>query len=132
MTKNTAVVYIVDDDESVRRGLSRLICSAGHNPVSFDTAESFMENITNKTPACILMDITMPGTTGLLVQKQLSERGIDLPVIVISARDDDEIRQLARDLGVKFYFQKPVDDNALLDAIAWVLCSKQQDRVFGG
>lgn len=125
MTKNAAVVYIVDDDESVRRGLSRLIRAAGHKPVSFDTSESFLGSVTNEAPACILMDVTMPGTNGLLVQKQLREQGIDLPVIAISAREDDEARQLARDLGVKFYFQKPVDDNALLDAIAWVLCSKK-------
>jgi CheY-like chemotaxis protein len=58
---------------------------------------------------------------GLELLRQLKARGIRLPVIAVSARDDDETRQLARDLGVSLFLRKPVDDQALLDAIAWVV-----------
>lgn len=125
MTKNSSVIYIVEDDESVRRSLARLVRSAGHEPVTFDTTDIFLVNVKNDPSACILMDITMTGMNGLLLQKNLGERGINLPVIAISAREDDATRQLARDQGINFYFHKPVDDNALLDAIDWVLCSKK-------
>ncbi len=122
--QNPVVVYIVDDDESVRRGLSRLVRSAGYDPVAFDTVEGFLEAVRNDHTGCILLDITLPRTTGLQLQQQLTEKGIQLPIIVISAREDDEIRNLAFKQGVKFFFHKPVDDCALLDAIAWVLCAK--------
>jgi len=62
----------------------------------------------------------MPRMSGLELLRQLNARGIRLPVIAVSARDDDETRQLARDLGVSLFLRKPVDDQALLDAIAWV------------
>lgn len=54
------------------------------------------------------------------VQARLREKGVGLPIIVVSARDEDEIRRIARDLGARFFFRKPVDDQAPLDAIAWV------------
>jgi CheY-like chemotaxis protein len=67
------------------------------------------------------MDITMPRMSGLEFGAKLKEKGIALPVIAVSARDDDETRHLARDLGVRFFLRKPVDDQALLDAISWVV-----------
>lgn len=116
----TLLVYIVDDDESVRTGLSRLMRSAGFEVRAFESAEQFLENLQSERPACVLLDITMPGASGLDVQARLKEKGMHLPVIAVSARDDEETRRLARDLGVQFFFRKPVDDQALLDAIAWV------------
>ena len=125
MVKNTTGIYIIDDDESIRRGLSRLIRAAGYEPITYGTIEKFLEDVKNETNSCILLDITMPGTTGLLVLEQLRKQGIHLPVIAISARDDEEIHQLAHEQGLKFFFHKPVDDQALLDAIAWALGSKK-------
>jgi FixJ family two-component response regulator len=70
------------------------------------------------------MDITMPRMSGLQLQKRLKEKGIDLPVIAISGRDDDDARHTARTLGARLLLRKPVDDQALLDAIAWVTGAK--------
>ena len=118
---DTLVVYIVDDDESVRRGFSRLMRSAGFEPRVYDSPERFLgDDLGAESRACILLDITMPRLTGLDVQARLREKGVTLPIIVVSARDEDEIRRIARDLGARFFFRKPVDDQALLDAIAWV------------
>jgi FixJ family two-component response regulator len=114
------VVYIVDDDNSVLTGLSRLMRSAGIEPRGFLSAGEFLASVRETPSACVLLDITMPRITGLEVQQRLKEKGIDLPVIAVSARDDDDTRAMARSLGAKFFFRKPVDDRALLDAIGWV------------
>ena len=114
-------VHIVDDDESVRKALLRLMRSAGIEGRAYESAEGFLADVRNEGRACILMDITMPHMSGLELGARLREKGITLPVIAISARDDDDTRHLARDLGVRFFLRKPVDDQALLDAIAWVV-----------
>jgi len=117
----TLHVHIVDDDESVRKGLSRLMRSAGIESHAYASPESFLAEVHNEGHACILMDITMPRMSGLELGARLRENGITLPMIAISARDDDDTRHLARDLGVRFFLRKPVDDQALLDAISWVV-----------
>jgi FixJ family two-component response regulator len=117
----TLHVSIVDDDESVRKGLSRLMRSAGIESHAYESPEDFLAEVHNEDHACILMDITMPRMNGLELSARLREKGIALPVIAISARDDDDTRQLAHDLGVRFFLRKPVDDQALLDAISWVV-----------
>ncbi|MDP2827255.1 MAG: response regulator [Sulfuricellaceae bacterium] len=117
----TLFVHIVDDDDSVRKGLSRLMRSAGIENRVYENPERFLAEVSNAGHACILMDITMPRMNGLELSARLKEKGIALPVIAISARDDDDARQSARDLGVRFFLRKPVDDQALLDAISWVV-----------
>lgn len=116
----TAVVYIVDDDEAVRDSFARLLRAAGLHPLPYDSADRFLDEVLNAPHACVLLDITMPGITGLQVQARLNERRIELPVITVSARDDDETRAWARSLGARMFMRKPVDDQALLDAINWV------------
>ena len=113
-------VYIVDDDESVRTALSRLMRSAGIESRAYESAERFLAEVRNVGHGCILMDMTMPRMNGMELISRLKEIGIAFPVIAVSARDDDEIRQIAKDLGVRFFMRKPVDDQALIDAITWV------------
>ena len=62
----------------------------------------------------------MPRVNGMELIARLKEKGIAMPVIAVSARDDDDIRQAAKDMGVRFFLRKPVDDQALIDAITWV------------
>jgi len=115
------VVYIVDDEESVRKGFSLLLRSAGIPFRAFASAEQFLAEMDPEEKGCVLLDITMPRLNGLQLQKELKQRHLDLPVIAISARDDAETSRLARQLGAQSFFRKPVDDQALLDAIRWVL-----------
>lgn len=115
------IVHIVDDDESVRKGLSRLMRSLGIESHAYATPESFLAAAHHEAHACVLMDITMPRMSGLELGAKLREQGVHLPVIAVSARDDDETRHRARELGVRFFLRKPVDDQALLDAISWVI-----------
>jgi FixJ family two-component response regulator len=118
------LVHIVDDDESVRKGLSRLMRAAGIESRAYGSPEVFLAEVRNEGHACILMDITMPRMNGLALAAQLKAQGLKLPVIAISARDDSETRQVAKDLGVRFFLRKPVDGQALVDAISWVMQSK--------
>lgn len=115
-----SVVYIVDDDDSVRDGFSRLLRSAGLVPRAYGSAECFLREVTDEARACILLDITMPDLTGIQVQARLNELQVRLPVITVSARDDEDVRSLAQSLGARMFLCKPVDDQALLDAIRWV------------
>ena len=115
------VVYIVDDDDLVRKGLARLMRAGGLIPKVYESPELFLQEVGSETPACILLDITMPKMNGLQVQAQLKARGNTMPVIAVSARDDDDTRRRARELDARCFFRKPVDDQALLDAIAWIV-----------
>ena len=117
------MVYIVDDDDSVRTGLSRLMRSARLDSRDFSSAEEFLAEIDERADGCVLMDITMPRLSGLQLQMELKRRGADIPVIAVSARDDADTRNLAHQLGARFFFRKPVDGQALIDAIQWVLAS---------
>jgi FixJ family two-component response regulator len=117
---NSKLVYILDDDDAVRRGFERLVRSAGLEPKAYASADSFLAEVSNAGGGCILLDITMPKKTGMQVQERLNEMHIVLPVISISARDDEQTRNRARELGARMFLRKPVDDQALLDAISWV------------
>ena len=118
------IVCIVEDDDAVRKSLSRLMRASGFQVRTFATPESFLEVARPEEHTCVLMDITMPRMSGLQLQKRLREKGVDLPVIAVSGRDDDAARETARSLGARFLLSKPVDDRALLDAIAWITGAK--------
>jgi FixJ family two-component response regulator len=87
---------------------------------TFSSADAFLKSVNADSHGCVLLDVTMPRMSGLQVQMALKERGIKLPVIAISARESHQVRETARELGAQFFLHKPVDDQALLDAIAWV------------
>src|SRR5512139_3042719 len=113
------MVYLIDDDESVRRALQRLLRSAGFEVKAFSSAESFLQSGNFDAGGCIVLDIRMPGLTGFDVQERLASMDIRIPVITVSAFDDAETRERARILGAVAFFRKPVDGQALIDAIHW-------------
>ena len=117
--KRRSMVYVIDDDESVRKALKRLLRSADLDVETFSSAEEFLSNSRQEQKACIVIDIRMPGLTGFDLQKRLGSQGVRIPVIVISASDDVQTREHAKELGAVNFFRKPVDDQALLDAIWW-------------
>jgi FixJ family two-component response regulator len=115
------VVYVIDDDKSVRTAFSRLLRSADLRTESFSTAAEFLRASKQETNACVLMDIRMPDASGFDLQRELTASGVTLPVIIVSASDDSSVREHARELGAVAFFRKPVDDQALLDAIWWTI-----------
>lgn len=117
------VVFIVDDDDDVRDGFTRLIRSAGMQARAYASAERFLLELDPSRHGCLLLDLTMPSMTGQLALARLRQMGSLLPVIVVSARDDEMMRAVVRELGAKMFLRKPVDDQALLDAIQWAATS---------
>jgi FixJ family two-component response regulator len=115
------VIYIVDDNASVRRALGRLLRSAGMDVRPFASAQQFLDSDFTEENACLIADVKMPGMGGLELQQKLVEHGANLPVILITGFDTEETRALAKQSGAAGYFRKPVDDRALLDAIRWAL-----------
>jgi FixJ family two-component response regulator len=113
------MVYLIDDDESVRRALQRLLRSAGLDVRAFASAEEFLQSENLSQRACIVLDIQMRGLTGFDIQEKLASKGIRIPTIAVSALDDAETRERARKLGAAAFFRKPVDGQALIDAIHW-------------
>ena len=125
MKNETHKIYIVDDDDSVRKALGRLFRAEGLNSEAFASGELFLADLPEDAQGCVVMDIRMPGLTGYDIQQRLRKRGQKIPVIALSAQDDEEARQRARDLGAVAFFRKPVDDQALLDSIYWLLDARK-------
>jgi len=119
--KTKPIVYIVDDDDSVRRAIKRLIRSAGMEARTYASANEFLESKSEEKNACLITDVKMRGITGLELHQKLIALRSRLPVIYITAFDTEEIRAQAKNAGGVAYFRKPVDDQALLDAIQWAL-----------
>ena len=128
MNKKTepCVVYIVDDDDLVRKGLARLMRASGLKSKIYASPEVFLDEVGSESPACILLDITMPRMSGFQVQERLKARGNRIPVIAVSARDDEQTRQRARDLDAQCFLRKPIDEQALLEAISWAVKSQRK------
>lgn len=112
-----ATVFVVDDDPAVRKSLRWLIESVGLNVRTFASAREFLEACDPATPGCLVLDVRMPGMSGLDLQDHLSEQGAHLPVIVITAYGDVPMAVRALKAGAAEFLQKPVSDQVLLDHI---------------
>jgi len=117
------LIYVVDDDASVRKALTMLFMSADMEVKTFEAAEDLLKCQVREQNTCLISDIKLKGLNGIELQQQLSERGIKIPVIFLTAFDSNEIRQQAKQAGAAGYFRKPVDDQALLDTIHWAISS---------
>ena len=111
------MIYVVDDDASVCKAAKRLMKSADLPVQTYSSAEQFLHSCKPTAADCLLVDIQMPGMNGLDLQRHLRESGITVPVIFITAFDNDTTRDAARSAGAAGYFSKPFDGQALLDAI---------------
>jgi FixJ family two-component response regulator len=116
-------VYIVDDEPAVCTAYARLVRSAKMQPRTFSSVGDFMGSEFSDQNACVISDVAMPGISGLELPSMLARAGYHLPVIFITAQDTPETRELAQRAGAAGYFRKPVDDQALLDAIAWAIAN---------
>ncbi len=112
-----ARIAVVDDDESVRRALSRLLRTDGWTSDSFASAEAFLEVLRSAEFACLIADIHLGRMSGLELAARLAELGCPIPVIIITAHDSQSARESARRLAVHGYFAKPLEATALLEAV---------------
>jgi len=121
-------LYIVDDEPSVRGALSRLARSAKMTPHAFASVKDFLDAATPDAGACVVCDVRMPGQSGLELPGLLTRAGRSVPVIFVTAHDTEDARQSARQAGAAGFFTKPVDDQALLDAIAWAMGGTESEN----
>ncbi len=117
MIQATPLIYIVDDDKSVRKSLKRLMKSAGLRAKTLASAEDFLNSGYQDDPGCLILDVRMPGLNGLDLQKQLTAAGSKLPIIFITAHEDERVFNAAMEVGAVAFLQKPFDDQTLLSAI---------------
>jgi FixJ family two-component response regulator len=111
-----SIVFVVDDDVSVRESLELLIKSAGWQPETFGSAQEFLSQPRPAVPCCLVLDVTLPGLSGLELQKQLAER-TDMPIIFITGHGDIPMSVQAMKAGAVEFLTKPFKDDLLLDAI---------------
>ena len=121
MGKNRPLIAVVDDEEPIRKALTRLLRSAGLDVESFPSGFEFLESIPSRHPDCVVLDLHMPGLNGFEVQARLAESSAPVPVVIITGHDSTETRALALAAQPLAYLRKPVNDQTLLDAIELAL-----------
>ncbi len=126
-----SIVYIIDDDKSVRDALSMLLHSADMRVKAIERPDEFFDIMNRQENACIIIDVEMREMDGFEFQKQLHAKGINLPIIFLTASDSEENRQHAKQSGAIGYLRKPVDDQALLDMIQWAFTSLPDKKTIG-
>ena len=104
---NAPTVYIVDDDESVRRAIGLLVRSRGWTVAAYASAEEFLDRFVRDHPACLILDLHMPGMSGPDLQSALRRRDPNLPVIVVTAFPEHPLTERARELGAVAVLAKP-------------------------
>jgi len=125
-TEANPTVFVVDDDADVRDSLQWLLESVGLRVQTFETGQAFLDAASAKARGCILMDVRMPGISGLTAQKQLSEQQIRIPLTMISGHADEDMAVTAMTQGAKTFLQKPFSDQALIDHVQQALLIDEQ------
>lgn len=111
------LISIVDDDESVREAIESLIKSVGYKAQVFESAEQFLDRNNIEEESCLILDVKMPGMSGLELQRRLATEGYQIPIIFISAHSDDKTRAQALAAGAVDFLFKPFSEEALVDAV---------------
>ena len=117
LRESDAIIAIVDDDPSVRRGLERLIRSVGWKAETFASAQEFLDRPRTEAPGCLVLDLQLPGLSGLELQKRMAEAGLDIPIVFLTGHGDIPASVKAMKAGAVEFLTKPVDEQDLLNAI---------------
>jgi FixJ family two-component response regulator len=125
MTEAQATVFIVDDDDGMRQSLKNLIGSVGLQVKVFASAQEFLRSKLTDVPGCLVLDVRLPGLSGLDLQKRMADAGIDIPIIFITGHGDIPMTVRAMKAGAVEFLTKPFRDQDLLDAIQQAL---ERDR----
>jgi FixJ family two-component response regulator len=121
-------VFVIDDDESVRRSLSRLLKTAGWRVETFATAGAFLESTPPNRPGCLVLDLQLPGVSGLELQATLMRAGRDIPIVFITGHGDVPSSVRAMKGGAVDFLQKPFDAQELLDCVGRALGRNREQR----
>jgi FixJ family two-component response regulator len=126
-TQTESVVFVVDDDASIRTAVKSLLKSVGLRSESFGSTEEFVSAVRPDSPGCLVLDVRLPGMSGLDFQAELEKRGVRLPIIFVTAHGDIPMTSRAMKAGAVEFLPKPFQKRELLDAIHQAL---ERDRAF--
>jgi FixJ family two-component response regulator len=126
MSADPGTVHVVDDDVSWRASVARLLAAAGYRVVLYESAEQFLDTCELDAPGCVLLDLRMPGLTGLQLQQRLGQH--TLPVVFVSGHGDIPTSVLAIKAGAEDFLSKPVDSGVLLSAIERAIARDRAER----
>ena len=115
------LIAIVDDDDSIRRALGRVLRGSGYRVSAHESGHALLDSLVSDKPDCIVLDLNMPGIDGFGVHVELARRGYAIPVILITASREPDVERRARAHGTAAFMNKPVDSGALLEAIVAAL-----------
>jgi FixJ family two-component response regulator len=126
MSDERPAVFVVDDDISIREALTNLLRCEGLNVETFGTAEEFLLSQRFRAHGCLVLDVRLPGLSGLDVQRQLAEADVEIPIVFITGFDDIRVSVLAMKAGAVGFLTKPFRDQDFLDAVQQCI---DRDRV---
>jgi FixJ family two-component response regulator len=126
VVRSSPLIAVVDDDESVRRALERLLRSAGLDAETFPTGDEFLETLPDHKPDCVVLDLHMPKVDGFQVQSWLARANLRVPVIVITGHDTPESFARAMKGGAAAYLRKPIDAERLLQTITTAIEEREE------
>ena len=126
MTEPTPVVFVVDDDRSIREATQSLLASVGLRVETFETAQEFLGTKRPDAPGCLVLDVRLPGLSGLDLQRELAAAGTPVPIVFITGHGDIPMSVQAMKAGAVEFLTKPFRDQQLLDAIQQAI---ERDRV---
>jgi len=130
MSDTGALVYVVDDDPSAREGVAALIRSAGLMAKTFASGEEFLAAPRPKVPSCLVLDVGLPGVSGLDLQQELAKSDVQIPIIFLTGHGDIRMTVRALKAGASNFLTKPFDDEELLNAIRQSLTFDEEERLY--
>jgi FixJ family two-component response regulator len=128
MSEPSSIVFVVDDDASIRAAIGSLLRSAGLQVQCFDSAGEFLSSANTDVPACLVLDVHLPGTSGLELQRELADADIRMPIVFITGHGDIPTTVRAMKAGAVEFLAKPFRDQELLDAIQSALARATDAR----
>jgi FixJ family two-component response regulator len=128
MTTENQMVFVIDDDPSMRTAIKRLIETVGLRVETFRSGREFLASTLPDVPSCLVLDVRLPGLSGLALQRELAERGIQIPVIFITGHGDIPMSVRAMKAGAVEFLAKPFRDQDLLDAVEKALEGDREAR----
>jgi FixJ family two-component response regulator len=120
MSASGVAIAVVDDEAPVRKALGRLLRSAGFVVTTFGSGNEFLDSLAVRRPDCVILDLHLPGLSGLEIQQLLSQKQISVPCIIITGKDEPGTAERALACGSAAYLRKPVEEETLLSTIASV------------
>jgi FixJ family two-component response regulator len=127
MSETGLAIAVVDDEAAVRKALARLLQASGFDVETFSSGETFLDSLQRHRLDCAILDLHLPGLSGLEVQQQLTLKNISMPCIVITGKDEPGTHERALAFGAAAYLCKPVDEHTLVEAITSAVSDRKME-----